>query len=227
VNSDIIQANGSRFSRPVNADGVFFAFANLNTGFNLKKLKSRLDIGLGANHSNNISFVNNQRNEIANTSISPNLSWTFSLENKIDVFASGRLNISKAAYSLQPQLNNRFLQQVYTIEMVNYLPGNLIFNNNLTYTVNSGRADGFNTKVPYWTASIAKSFLKNKRAEVKLSAFDLLNQNVGITRNANQNYVEDVRYNVLQRYFTLGFTFILNKSGTASAGPRMVFRTMN
>ncbi|MBX9891101.1 MAG: outer membrane beta-barrel protein [Chitinophagaceae bacterium] len=227
VNSDMIQANGSRFSKPVNADGVFFAFANLNSGFNLKKLKSRVDIGVGVNHSNNVSFVNNQRNEIANTSVSPNISWTFSLENKIDVFASGRLNISKAAYSLQPQLNNRFLQQVYTIEMVNYLPGNLIFNNNLTYTVNSGRADGFNTKVPYWTASVAKSFLKNKRAEVKLSAFDLLNQNVGITRNANQNYVEDVRYNVLQRYFTLGFTFILNKSGTASAGPRFAFRTLN
>lgn len=220
VNSEIIEANGSRFIKPVNADGVFLAFANLNSGFNLKKLMSRLDIGVGVNYSNNVSFVNNQRNEISNTAVSPNIRWIFEIENKINIYASGRLNISKAAYSLQQQLNNSFLQQVYTIEMVNYLPGNLIVNNSLTYTVNSGRADGFNTQVPYWTASIAKSFLKNKRAEVKLSAFDVLNQNIGITRNANQNYVEDIRYNVLQRYFTLGFTFALGKSDKMNTGKK-------
>jgi hypothetical protein len=172
----------------------------------------------------NISFLNGARNEIENFSVSPNLSYNFTLENKLDIQATGRLNISKAKYSLQPMLSSNYLQQVYGFDMTNYLPGGLVLNNNFNYTINSGRADGFNTTVGYWNASIAKSFLKNKRAEIKLSAYDLLNQNQGISRNANSNYLEDTRYNVLQQYFTLGFTFSLNKAGNTGTGPRIVTR---
>lgn len=227
VNADIIGLDGARSSSPINVNGVHYAFFNLNSGFNLRKLKSRLDIGLGLNVNHSISFINTKRNEIQNKSLSPNMSWTFSLENKIDLFAQARLNFNSASYSLQPILNNKFLQQVYSFEMINYISGNLIFTNNLTYTINSGRIDGFNTRIPNWMASISKSFLKNKRGEIKLSIYDILNQNIGIIRNANQNFVEDIRYSVLQRYFTLGFTYILNKSGAASNGPKMMIRTVN
>ena len=53
---------------------------------------------------------------------------------------------------------------------------------------------------------------------------DMLNKNVGINRNANQNYIEDTRYNVLQRYFLLSFTFRLNKAATGG-GARIITRT--
>jgi hypothetical protein len=129
-----------------------------------------------------------------------------------------------ARYSLQKQLNTNYWQQQYGIEMTNYLPWGLVVNNNFNYTKTTGRAPGFNTSIPFWNASIAKGFLKNKRAEVKLSGFDLLKENIGITRNANQNYIEDIRFNVLQRYFLVGFTYSLNKSGV-SGGPRTVLRT--
>jgi hypothetical protein len=217
-------ANGSRVSSPVNANGNYMLFGSINAGFPLKKIKSRVDLGIGTNILHNISFLNGNRNEIDNFSVSPNLQYNFSLESKIDINATARLNISNAKYSLQPMLSSNYLQQVYGFDMTNYLPWGLILNNNFNYTINSGRADGFNTTVGYWNASIAKSFLKNKRAEIKFSAFDILNQNTGIGRNASQNYLEDSRYNVLQQYFTLGATFSLNKAGNASSGPRVVTR---
>ncbi|MCW3088304.1 MAG: hypothetical protein JWQ78_1690, partial [Sediminibacterium sp.] len=225
VNADITQLNGSRISMPVNANGNYVLFGNVNMGFPLKKLKSRIDLGIGSNIIHNIGFVNGARNEIDNISLGPNLSYNFALEGKIDIQATGRLNISKAKYSLQPILNSNYLQQVYGMDMTNYLPGGLVVNNNLNYTINTGRADGYNTKVAFWNASIAKSFLKNKRAELKFTAFDLLNQNQGVSRNANQNYIEDTRYNVLQRYYLLSFTFALNKAGNTATGPRMTIRT--
>lgn len=225
VNSDVTQVNGSRVSMPVNANGNYVIFGNVNAGFPLKKLKSRVDLGLGTNMIHNISFVNGARNEIDNMSISPNLSYSFAIENIIDITASGRLNISKAKYSLQPILNSNYLQQVYGWDMTNYLPWGIVVNNNLNYTVNTGRADGFNNEVAFWNASVAKSFLKNKRAEIKLTAFDILNQNQGTSRNANQNYIEDSRFNVLQRYFLASFTFSLNKAGNTASGPRVMIRT--
>ncbi len=227
VNSDSIFANGARSTRPVNANGNYFLFGNINYGFTLKKLKSRVDMGISTNITRNIGFVNGVMNTINNSSIGPSLNYNFGIDNLIDARATGRINFSSAKNSLQPQLNNNYVQQVYGFEMTNYLPLGIIFNNNLNYTINSGRADGYNTNIPLWNASVAKSFLKNKRAEIKLSAFDLLNQNLGINRNANQNYIEDVRYNVLQRYFLLSFTFSLNKAGNTGGGPRVVMRSFN
>ena len=226
VNSDLIQTNGSRVTMPVNANGMYTIFGSMNAGFPLKKIKSRVDIGLGSNIIHNIGFVNGAKNEIDNASIGPNLSYSYSLENKVDITVTGRLNISKAKYSLQPLLNSNYLQQVYGFGMTNYLPWGIVFNNDFNYTVNTGRADGYNTKVPFWNASLAKGFLKNKRAEVKLSVYDLLNENQGASRNANQNYIEDTRYNVMQRYFLMSFTYSLNKAGNSAQGPRVMIRTI-
>jgi hypothetical protein len=226
VNSDVVLANGSRTSMPVNANGAYNVFGNINAGFPIKKLKTRLDLGIGANMIHNLSFLNGVENKIDNIGIGPNIGINYSADNIIDLNVTARLNISKAKYSLQSQLNSNYLQQVYGVNMINYLPGGLIFNNSFNYTVNTGRADGYNTKIPFWNASLAKSFMKNKRAEVKLSVFDLLNQNQGVSRNANQNYIEDTRYNVLQRYFLLGFTYSLNKAGSNARGANVVVRSI-
>jgi hypothetical protein len=225
VNSEDILPGAIRTTKPVNANGVVNAFSSINRGFQVKKLKSRFELSLGYNYFKNVSFLNQQRNEIENSSISPTVRWNFGIDNKIDLFASARLNISKAKYSLQPILNSNYLQQVYNLEMTNYLPWSLVLNNTFNYTKNSGRADGYNIGIPFWNASIAKSFLKNNRAEVKFSVSDILNQNLGVTRSANQNYIEDLQYNVLKRYSQLSFTYSLNKSGLNSGGPRAVIRT--
>ncbi len=226
VNSEIQNQNGSRISAPVNVDGNYVVFANVNAGFPIKKLKSRVDVGIGSNQMHNASFINGKKNEIDNFSISPNLNYSFTLDGVLDIMATGRWNISKAKYSLQPMLNSNYLQQVYGFDMTNYLPGGIVLNNTLNYTVNTGRADGYNINMALWNASIAKSFLKNKRAEVKFSVQDILNQNQGVNRNANQNFIEDTRYNVLQRYFLLSFTFSLNKAGRTAGGPQIMIRTM-
>jgi hypothetical protein len=111
--------------------------------------------------------------------------------------------------------------------MTNYLPWNLSLHNEFNYIIYTGRAEGYNTDVPLWNISLAKAVMKNKRGELKFSVYDLLNRNTGETRTANQNYIMDERYNVLQRYFLLGFTYSLNKSGLNGGGPRAVIRTFN
>jgi hypothetical protein len=226
VNSDIIQTNGARLSSPVNTDGVYNLFANADMGFPIKKLKSRIDIGLGASYMNNVSFINLAKNTIVNSSLGPNLSWSYGNDTKFDLRLSARLNFSNIAYALQPQLNSRYLQQIYGLETNNTLPWGILINNNFNYTINTGRADGYNLNLPLWNISMAKGFLKNNRGEIKFSVFDLLNKNIGLSRNASQNYIEDTRYNVLQRYFMLTASYRLNKAGSATGGARVVVRTM-
>ena len=78
--------------------------------------------------------------------------------------------------------------------------------------------------MPLWNVSLAKSFLKYKRGELKISVFDLLNQNQGINRTANQNFIQDTRYNVLQRYFLLSFSYRLNRSAASNSGARVMIK---
>ena len=106
------------------------------------------------------------------------------------------------------------------------MPLDIVLNQSINYTINEGRAAGFNTAVPIWNASLSKFFLKNKRAEIKISAFDILNKNAGISRNVSQNQIVDQSYNVINQYFLVGFTYSLQKSGLAGngGGPRMTIR---
>lgn len=102
------------------------------------------------------------------------------------------------------------------------LPFGLGINSDVTYTANTGGATGFNSSFTKWNASITKQVFKNKKGELKLGVNDILNQNIGISRSANQNYVEDVTYKTLKRYYMVGFTYSLLKAN--NSGERAVIR---
>ncbi len=105
------------------------------------------------------------------------------------------------------------------------LPLNFSVNTNLDVTVNGGLGEGYNQAVPIWSASVSKFLMKNKRLQLTLAVHDLLNRNVGISRSANLNYVEDERIASLGRYGMLRLTYALNSMGPGG-GPRvrMMFR---
>ena len=79
-----------------------------------------------------------------------------------------------------------------------------------------------NKNVALWNAEITKGLFKFNRATLKLSVFDLLNQNIGISRNANLNYIEDASYKVLNRFYMASFTYNLRKAG--NTGPNINVR---
>jgi hypothetical protein len=218
VQSDSITAFGTRVSKPINANGIQNIFANVEYGFPLRKIHSRLEIGSSFNYGTNASFVNGARNNINSTSFGPSITYNFSRDNKIDIDVSASVALSTAKYSLEQAFNTNYMRQNYGVDMTNYLPWGITLHNELNYILNTGRTGGYNTSIPLWNASIAKSFLKNSRGELKLSAMDLLNKNTGISRSSNQGYIIDEKYNVLRRYFLLSFTYSLNKSGLKTNG---------
>ena len=226
VTSDIIQPNGSRISSPVNANGNYFLTGNIDAGMPLKKIHSKISGGMMSMISRNISFINGAANIIHNYTIAPSAQFVFGIDTIVDISFNAKLNFNTAKYSLQPQLNNHYVQQIYGVELTKTLPGEILWSNDMEYTINTGRSDGFNTNVLLWNAALAKSFLKYKSGELKFSVFDLLNQNIGINRTANQNFIQDTRYNVLQRYFQLSFSYRLNKSGGNAGGIKVVVRGM-
>jgi hypothetical protein len=213
VNYDSVLPNRTILTRPVNVDGAYRINGSVNYGFGIKKLKSRLSFGLNAGLNNNISYANGLLNTIVTKSTGPSMSYAYIVDDVIDINLTARYSFSQTSNEVNPNLNTNFLTKVFGADMTNYLPFNIVLNQSFNYAINTGRAEGFNTAIPIWNASFSKFFLKNKRAEIKMSAFDLLNKNIGINRNVSQNQIVDRSYNVISQYFMLTFTYSLQKSG--------------
>ena len=148
--------------------------------------------------------------------VGPEIRLDMSATDKLDISLTGGINYYKTHYSLKPNLNTEYVNQEYSTEINWQLPHSFFFNTEFTYTINNQLGNGFNARVPLWNAYISRQFLKFNKGEIKLSAYDLLNQNVGVSRSTSQNYIEDKRVVNLRRFFMLSFTYSLNKNGLGS-----------
>ena len=218
VNYDIIDSFGRKITTPVNVDGVYNLNNDLTVGLPLRFIKSSLNFNTGFGYSKSIQFINTVRNNIYNVSIDPGIEISKSFKDKLDLTLSGGFTYNKAKYSLQSSLNNNYLTQDYGIDVGWQLPGNFYLSTDFRYTINSQRSAGFNAKVPLWNAAFSKLFLKYNRGEIKISVYDLLNENQAIVRNTNSNYIEDQNNRVLKRFFLLSFTYSLNKMSANAGG---------
>ena len=222
VNYDSVLPNRAILSKPVNVNGAYRINGSINYGFGIKKIYSRFNFGLNAGVNNNISYAAGQLNTTVIKSFGPSLTYTYQLDEVMDINITARHAYSQTNNALNSALNTNYVTRVYGVDATNYLPFNIVLNQSLNYTINEGRAAGFNTAVPIWNASFSKFFMKNNRGELKISAFDILNKNVGVSRNVSQNQIVDQSYNVINQYFLIGFTYSLQKSGlsTSGGGPR-------
>ncbi|MEM6700148.1 MAG: TonB-dependent receptor, partial [Bacteroidota bacterium] len=82
-----------------------------------------------------------------------------------------------------------------------------IFRTDLTHQYYDGLAEDLDTNFLLWNASIGKKLFENDRGEISISAFDILKQNVNITRNITEVYIEDLQTNALQQFFMLNFKY--------------------
>lgn len=211
VNFDVTDSFGRKRTKPVNVDGVYNLGNDLSIGWPLKFIKATLNFNTGFNISKTIQFINTLQNNIRNMRIDPNVEISKSFKDKLDLGVNAGFTFNQSKYSLQSSLNNNYYTQNYGIDVGWQMPEDFYLSMDITYTVNSQRSSGFNARVPLWNASFSKMFLKYKRGEMKLSVYDLLNENQAIVRSTNQNYIEDQNNRVLRRFFLLAFTYNLNK----------------
>lgn len=218
VDFDTIDSVGVKTTRPVNVNGVYDISGTVNLGLPLHFLKGSIHFGVTGSYTKNKSFINSAANSINTLNVSPDVRVDFEVTEKLDISLSAGVNYYKTQYGLQASLNTEYLNHTYSTEINWQLPKSFYFNTEFTYTINNQLASGFNAKVPLWNAFISKQFLRYNRGEIKLSAFDMLKQNIGVSRSTSQNYIEDKRVKNLQRFFLLSFTYSLTKNGLSSPG---------
>ncbi|HLG40335.1 MAG TPA: hypothetical protein VI461_11735, partial [Chitinophagaceae bacterium] len=135
----------------------------------------------------------------------------------VDFTISYNANFNKAKNSLQPALNNNYFMQTAGLKLNLLSKNGWLFNNDISNQVYKGLSDGFNQNYMLWSMAVAKKLFKKQDGELRLSAFDLLNQNQSITRTITETYIEDINTKVVKQYFMLTFTYNLKNFGKAPA----------
>jgi len=89
----------------------------------------------------------------------------------------------------------------------------ITLNTDVTYTATSGYSAGFDKNEWMWNASVAYSTLRDRSLTFTLKAYDLLQQRSNIRRSVTANYIDDLSYNDLTRYFMFTVSYKFNTFG--------------
>ncbi len=198
---------GARLTQPVNLNGYFNISSLVSYGFPIKVVKSNLNFNLSAGVSNIPSIVNNLRNEALSPTYGLGIVWSSNISKVWDFNISTQTNVTEQYNSVQSIANTSFLNHQNKVKL-NVMPWKgLVISTDLTQQIYEGLSDNFSQNFILWNAGIGYKFLKKDAAEIRLTAFDLLNQNIAITRNFNETYTEDVFTNILRQYVMLNFSY--------------------
>lgn len=213
LTNTVILHKGSQLSKPVNMNGYINARSFFTFGMPVKFIKSNINLNAGLSYAKQPGMINHVEN-ISNA-YNYNLGAVLSsnINEYIDFDLSYSANINTVKNTLQPDLNNNYFTQSIGINTNFLTKKGLFLNNAISNESYKGLTDGFNQDYWLWNMAIGQKFLKKQDGELKLSVFDLLNQNKSITRNVTESYVQDQTNQVLRQYFMLTFTYKLKTFG--------------
>lgn len=214
LHNNIVLKAGSQLVKPVNLDGYKNIRTMLTYTFPVKFIKSNLSINTGAGYSQLPSLTNNLPVTTHNYTYNAGVGIASNISEYVDFNLSYSANFNNATTkSAVVSSKNNFVNQTTSLQLNLLNKKGWFVQNDISNQSYSGLSTGLNQSYWLWNAGIGKKFLKRQAGELKLTVFDLLKQNQSITRTVSANYIEDARYNVLEQYFMLTFTYNLKNFG--------------
>ncbi|MFN4084138.1 MAG: outer membrane beta-barrel protein [Bacteroidia bacterium] len=208
-NDSLRLRRGVQLSRPVNMNGNIMYRSFINYGMPIKALKSNLNLSIGYVFQRSPGMINDIENITNTHAINGGLVLGSNINENIDFTISYNNSYNIVSNKIQPQLNNTFFNQTVNGKFNIVVKQNLVINSDISHILFTGLEQGFNQQFLLWNASVGYRMLKNRQGELKLSVFDLLNQNNNVSRNVTETYIEDQRNLILRQYFMLTFTYNL------------------
>ncbi len=204
---------GAQFIQPINMDGAYDVSMSISYTKSIKKKRSNVTISSSLRNFKDVNMYNNVKGYLIRNNIGGNIKANINLGDRFDVILSSNTSLSNTRYTSSFMKDVKYFNERLSFEPVYASKNGWIVSNDFDYIINRGNSDAFRQDIPLWNAGFAKLFSKNKSCEIRLTIFDLMKANKNIVRNVEVNYVEDVRANVLNRYFLLSFTYQLRKFG--------------
>ncbi len=205
---------GAQLARPVNISGYWNTRSLATYSWPVKILKSNFSLNAGYSYARLPSLINGNTNTTDRHNTNGGLVWGSNISEKLDFTLSYSANFNVVRNSVQPALNNNYFYHQLGLRFEWEFWKGLFVNSTVDQSLYNGLQSNIDQSYTLWNAALGYRFLKNEALEIKLSAFDLLNQNRSIFRNVTDTYIEDEQTKVLSQYFLLTLTYNLRNFGT-------------
>lgn len=223
VNNDISRSEntdafGRRTYQYINVNGNYSLWGYASYGFKIKALDGlRVGGNINPNTNHSVNYVNGQKNISDNNTYSFGLDFNYETKDEKFEFGfspGGAYNQSKSTIST---LTTNYWTSNNDFNISYEFPGKIEVGTDVNWMIREKTAVfTTNNNVFKWNAYIEKKFLKNDQLELRASVFDILNQNLGFTRNAQNNYITQDSYNTIRRYGLLTLTWNFTKSSLSA-----------
>lgn len=215
-----IDADGVQTSTPVNVNGFWDAYVGLNINKSFKFSKNQFSLGGGmyGNYNKRKMILNDITSNADIFNLYPRVNTRINLNDKLEIGQSYSLSRGISQYEDAFFNDLRFITHTSESELIVRLPKKLVWETNFRLISNRQQIEGFNNRIQLWNAGLTYLFMKNDRAQLKLSVNDLLQ--AGLRRNLSitENRISDIQTNNLGRYFMLSLTYNIQNFGQKVGG---------
>ena len=188
--------------------------ALVTLGIPWKKLNSQFNLSPYFRQEQSRNLLNGVKGAITQRSLGGNLDWTYTYKELLDINLHTNVNATRSEYELNEQQDRFFINSVYGAEVAVQVFKGFWITSDAFYKKFKNPGGKFEQAIPVLNLSLSKLMLRDNKGEIKLSALNLVNRNLGVSQVANFNYMEQSVQNSLGRYFMLSFTFHLKGQQT-------------
>ena len=192
----------------INVDGVWHLSSNITYGFPLgDQRKGNGSFGTHLRYGRDVSRVNGEENVTTALGWGSNLKLNFHPVDKLFIEGIGSVDYTGSLYSIYSTQNTKTWVQNYSIDASWELPGAVTLASNYNIQVTGSQGTLPSKSVSLWNASIYKDFLRDRSAQIRFSAFGILNTVNNFTQTLGLNYVETRQANLPGRILLLSFIY--------------------
>lgn len=207
--------NGQRVSQPVNVNGNYNVNGWIDYNRKIKGLKGvNINPGISFSKNRNVNFIDGARNVNNSYDMSGNFNISYNIQKVLYTSLRPSISWNHSKSSLRPDVITKYWSQSYDFQASLVLPWKLELGTDIGAQFRQKTA-AFpkNNNVIRWNAQVERKILKDDAAKIRISAFDLLNQNMGFERDISSNFISERTYDTFRRYFMVSLVWNFSKNG--------------
>ncbi len=219
--STVTDSIGRTRNQYVNLDGNYNYRARFGYSQNLPKIWGiNFNTSYSFYETVNSSYVNGLLNRSHSGNQSINIGFSKYKENSFDIYTGNSFTYNTSYSTIRPDVNNNYWSMNTYMSVNIQLPGKFEISQSLSANFRQ-RTEVFktNNNVINWDAYVAKKLFKDKKSELRFSAFDLLDENKGVNRNTSATTVIETTTETLHRYFLISFIWNFLKNPAIATAP--------
>jgi len=202
----------------LNADGYYSTRGFYNYSKPFFDRKYVVSLNGSANFNNNISYTNDEENIAKNWVLTQGLNIKINPQEWLEVTPGVRYSYNTTTNTISDRNNTNIKTWSLDLDSKIYFVPTFVWGFDLSKMSNSGYSQNVDANPFIINTYVEKQFLQGNRGAIRLQAYDLLNEQVNISRTVTENSIIDSRSNRLARYFmlTLSYRFQKFAGGTGS-----------